>query len=100
MVGEAIEDPKSHPGAMPLLTALASSVVERGRRVAERSPAGRLDPPALLLLEDLAADAPFPQLPELLAAGPREGVHPLVLLRSGEQARSRWPGEPSLFKAP
>lgn len=100
VVGESVEDPKSHPGAVPLVTAFASYVVEHGRRVAARSPAGRLDPPALLLLEDLAAVAPLPQLPELLAAGPREGIHPLVLLRSEEQARSRWPGEPSLFKTP
>ncbi|RZD67474.1 type VI secretion protein [Streptomyces albidoflavus] len=100
VVGESVEDPKSHPGAVPLVTAFASYVVEHGRRVAARSPAGRLDPPTLLLLEDLAAVAPLPQLPGLLAAGPREGIHPLVLLRSQEQARSRWPGEPSLFKTP
>ncbi|MFF8566406.1 type VI secretion protein [Streptomyces albidoflavus] len=100
VVGESVEDPKSHPGAVPLVTAFASYVVEHGRRVAARSPAGRLDPPALLLLEDLAAVAPLPQLSELLVAGPREGLHPLVLLRSQEQARSRWPGETSLFKAP
>ncbi|MFC7469192.1 hypothetical protein ACFQVA_19070 [Actinomadura keratinilytica] len=42
----------------------------------------------------------MPQLSELLAAGPQEGIHPLVLLRSEEQARSRWPGKPSLFKTP
>ncbi|OWA09491.1 type VI secretion protein [Streptomyces sp. CS227] len=100
VVGESVEDPKSHPGAVPLVTAFASYVVEHGRRVAARSPAGRLDPPALLLLEDLAAVAPLPQLSELLAAGSQEGIHPLVLLRSEEQARSRWPGERSLFKAP
>ncbi|MGW5884128.1 type VI secretion protein [Streptomyces koyangensis] len=100
VVGESVEDPKSHPGAVPLVTAFASYVVEHGRRVAARSPAGRLDPPALLILEDLAAVAPLPQLPELLAAGPQEGIRPLVLLRSEEQARSRWPGEPSLFKTP
>ncbi|WP_195730781.1 type VI secretion protein [Streptomyces albidoflavus] len=100
VVGESVEDPKSHPGAVPLVTAFASYVVEHGRRVAARSPAGRLDPPALLLLEDLAAVAPLPQLSELLAAGPQEGIHPLVLLRSEEQARSRWPGKPSLFKTP
>ncbi|MFB8415226.1 type VI secretion protein [Streptomyces albidoflavus] len=100
VVGESVEDPKSHQGAVPLVTAFASYVVEHGRRVAARSPAGRLDPPALLVLEDLAAVAPLPQLPELLAAGPQEGIHPLVLLRSEEQARSRWPGEPSLFKTP
>ncbi|GAA2539129.1 type VI secretion protein [Streptomyces koyangensis] len=100
VVGESVEDPKSHPGAVPLVTAFVSYVVEHGRRVAARSPAGRLDPPALLILEDLAAVAPLPQLPELLAAGPQEGIRPLVLLRSEEQARSRWPGEPSLFKTP
>ncbi|MGW8947832.1 type VI secretion protein [Streptomyces koyangensis] len=100
VVGESVEDPKSHPDAVPLVTAFASYVVEHGRRVAARSPAGRLDPPALLVLEDLAAVAPLPQLPELLAAGPQEGIHPLVLLRSEEQARSRWPGEPSLFTTP
>jgi hypothetical protein len=95
VVGEPIEDPKSNPGAMPLLTALASSVVERGRRMAERSSSGRLDPPLTLVLDDVAAVAPLPQLPDLLAAGqgtgPDRGLPTLALLRSREQARSRWP---------
>lgn len=95
VVGEPIEDPKSNPGAMPLLTALASSVVERGRRMAERSSSGRLDPPLALVLDDVAAVAPLPQLPELLATGrgtgPDRGLPTLALLRSREQARSRWP---------
>ncbi|MFJ8827427.1 type IV secretory system conjugative DNA transfer family protein [Streptomyces sp. NPDC102467] len=91
VVGEAIEDPKGNPGAMPLLTALASSVVEHGRRMAERSPAGRLDPPMTLVLDDVAAVAPLPQLPELLATGAGRGLPTLALLRSREQGRSRWP---------
>ncbi|GGX48131.1 type VI secretion protein [Streptomyces fructofermentans] len=95
VVGEPIEDPKARPGAMPLLTALASSVVERGRRMAERSSSGRLDPPLTLVLDDVAAVAPLPQLPELLSAGtgtdPDRGLPTLALLRSREQARSRWP---------
>ncbi|WP_221348356.1 type VI secretion protein [Streptomyces beigongshangae] len=95
VVGEPIEDPKSNPGAMPLLTALASSVVERGRRMAERSSSGRLDPPLTLVLDDVAAVAPLPQLPDLLAAGrgtgPDRGLPTLALLRSQEQARARWP---------
>ncbi|XIG79999.1 type VI secretion protein [Streptomyces sp. SGAir0957] len=91
VVGEPIEDPKANPGAMPLLTALASSVVEHGRRMADRSPAGRLDPPMTLVLDDVAAVAPLPQLPELLTAGPDRGLPTLALLRSREQARSRWP---------
>jgi hypothetical protein len=91
LVGESIEDPRTTPGAMPLLTALASSVVERGRHMAERSSAGRLDPPMTLVLDDIAAVAPLPQLPELLASGADRGLPTLALLRSREQARARWP---------
>ncbi|MDK0521021.1 type VI secretion protein [Streptomyces sp. ML-6] len=93
VVGEPIEDPRSGPGAMPLLTALASHVVEHGRRSAARSTAGRLDPPMTLVLDDVAAVAPLPRLPELLANGQGMGLPALVLLRSREQARARWPQE-------
>ncbi|MFJ8489910.1 type IV secretory system conjugative DNA transfer family protein [Streptomyces sp. NPDC094038] len=91
VVGESIEDPRTNPGAMPLLTALVSSVVEHGRRMAERSSSGRLDPPLTLVLDDVAAVAPVPQLPDLLADGTDQGLPSLALLRSHEQARSRWP---------
>jgi TraM recognition site of TraD and TraG len=91
VVGEPVEDPRTDPGAMPLLTALVSSVVERGRRVAERSPAGRLDPPVTLVLDDVAAVAPLPQLPDLLTTGADRGLPTLALLRSREQLRARWP---------
>ncbi|MFI2379550.1 type VI secretion protein [Streptomyces sp. NPDC018964] len=91
VVGESIEDPRTSPGAMPLLTALASHVVEHGRRMAERSSSGRLDPPLTLVLDDVAAVAPLPQLPDLLATGTDLGLPTLALLRSREQARARWP---------
>ncbi|GAP49023.1 type VI secretion protein [Streptomyces azureus] len=91
VVGESIEDPRTKPGAMPLLTALVSSVVERGRRMAERSSSGRLDPPFTLVLDDIAAVAPLPQLPGLLATGADRGMPTLALLRSREQGRARWP---------
>ncbi|SCE41515.1 hypothetical protein GA0115235_118642 [Streptomyces sp. DpondAA-F4a] len=90
VVGESIEDPRHRPGAMPLLTALASHVVEHGRRMAARSPDGRLDPPMALVLDDVAAVAPLPQLPELLSSGQDRGMPALALLRSQEQARARW----------
>ncbi|MGW0776616.1 type VI secretion protein [Streptomyces sp. NPDC002835] len=90
VVGEPIEDPRTHPGAMPLLTALAADVVEHGRRMAARSSDGRLDPPMTLVLDDVAAVAPFPGLPELLATGDVLGMPALALLRSPEQARARW----------
>ncbi|MET9961127.1 type VI secretion protein [Streptomyces sp. NPDC006326] len=88
VVGEPLEDPRTHPGAMPLLTALVSSVVEHGRRMAGRSSHGRLDPPLTLVLDDIAAVAPIPQLPELLLD---ETLPLLALCRSREQARARWP---------
>lgn len=88
MVGEPIEDPRTNPGAMPLLTALTASVVEHGRRMAARSSDGRLDPPVTLVLDDIAAVAPIPQLPQLLADPP---LPMLALCRSPEQARARWP---------
>ncbi|WP_263168463.1 hypothetical protein [Streptomyces sp. SCSIO ZS0520] len=91
LVGEPIEDPRTQPGAMPLLTALASSVVEHGRGMAARSSSGRLDPPLTLVLDDVAAVAPLPQLPELLSRGPDQGLPTLALLRSREQGRARWP---------
>ncbi|MGX1270912.1 type IV secretory system conjugative DNA transfer family protein [Streptomyces phaeoluteigriseus] len=91
VLGESIEDPRARPGAMPLLTALVSSVVERGRRMAERSSSGRLDPPLTLILDDVAAVAPLAQLPDLLADGRDRGLPTLALLRSREQARTRWP---------
>ncbi|MGW2057172.1 type IV secretory system conjugative DNA transfer family protein [Streptomyces sp. NPDC001840] len=91
VVGEPIEDPRSRPGAMPLLTALTSNVVEHGRRMAARSSDGRLDPPMTLVLDDVAAVAPLPQLPELLTAGRDQGLPALVLLRSRQQGKDRWP---------
>ncbi|CQR63244.1 type IV secretory system conjugative DNA transfer family protein [Streptomyces leeuwenhoekii] len=91
VVGESIEDPRTDPGAMPLLTALVASVVEHGRRMAERSSSGRLDPPLTLVLEDVAAVAPLSHLPELLATGADRGLPTLALLRSREQGRARWP---------
>ncbi|MGW1200035.1 type VI secretion protein [Streptomyces sp. NPDC002536] len=91
VVGEAIEDPRTRPGAMPLLTALAASVVERGRGIAERSSSGRLDPPLTLVLDDVAAVAPLPCLPELLEQGEEFGLPVLALIRSQEQGRARWP---------
>lgn len=91
VVGESIEDPRTDPGAMPLLTALLSSVVEHGRRMAERSSDGRLDPPLTLVLDDIAALAPLPALPDLLETGRTRGLLTLATMRSQEQARARWP---------
>ncbi|QKW50704.1 hypothetical protein [Streptomyces buecherae] len=91
VVGESLENPRTQPGAMPLLTALVASVVEHAQQTAKRSPGGRLDPPLTLVLDDIAGVAPFPALPELMTSGPAQGLQALALMRSPEQARARWP---------
>ncbi|MEU7024929.1 type IV secretory system conjugative DNA transfer family protein [Streptomyces sp. NPDC046203] len=91
VIGEPIEDPRTHPGAMPLLTALVATVTDRARHQATRSPGPRLDPPLSLVLDDIAAVAPLPDLPTLLTEGPAQGLTALALMRSPTQARSRWP---------
>ncbi|PWI45658.1 type IV secretory system conjugative DNA transfer family protein [Streptomyces sp. ICBB 8177] len=91
VVGTPREDPRTDPGAMPLLTALVSSVVEHGRRMAEGSSPGRLDPPMTCVLDDIATIAPLPELPWLMAEGPAVGLPVLAVLRSEDQARHRWP---------
>ncbi|MFF4651876.1 type IV secretory system conjugative DNA transfer family protein [Streptomyces sp. NPDC001380] len=92
LVGRPVEAPHHQPGVMPLLTALAQDVVERGRRMAVGSSAGRLDPPLLAVLDDVGAVAPLPSLPDLVARGGAQGVPVLAVLRSPEQARARWDG--------
>ncbi len=62
--------------------------------MAERSSAGRLDPPLTLVLDDIAALAPFPALPGLLETGRAQGLLTLATMRSQEQARARWPHTP------
>ena len=81
--------------AMPLLTALVEDVVEHGRRMAVRSASGRLDPPLLCVLDRVAAVAPFPGLPDLMARGGPLGLNVVTVVRSPEQVRARW-GERAL----
>jgi len=76
--------------AVPLLTALVEDVAEHGRRMAVRSSSGRLDPPLLCVLDNVAAVAPLPGLPELMARGGPLGLDTVAVLRSTEQARARW----------
>ncbi|MCZ7417497.1 MULTISPECIES: type VI secretion protein [unclassified Streptomyces] len=91
IVGEAVEAPRRHAGVMPFVTALTSNVVEHGRRMAERSSSGRLDPPITLVLDDPAAVAPLADLPSLVNEATEVGIHAVAHLRSQDQARSWWP---------
>lgn len=91
VVGESREDPRRDPGAMPLVTALTTYVVELGRRMAARSSSGRLDPPMTVVLDTPATVAPLPTLPTLLSEGPTYGLDTHAFHRSPDQAHAWWP---------
>ncbi|MGN6331822.1 MAG: type IV secretory system conjugative DNA transfer family protein [Motilibacteraceae bacterium] len=74
----------------PLITALIEDVTEHARRLAAASPGGRLDPPLLLVLDEVANVAPLPSLPSLLSDGGGVGIPTIAVLQSLAQARARW----------
>jgi type IV secretory pathway TraG/TraD family ATPase VirD4 len=78
-------------GAMaPLLTAFTQQVFDTAETLANARPAGRLDPPLLGALDEVAAIAPIPTLPVLLADGRGRGITIVFALQSFSQAVDRW----------
>jgi type IV secretion system protein VirD4 len=80
----------SQMSVAPLISALIEDIVETARRMAARSPGGRLDPPLCLLLDEAANIAPIPSLPSLLSDGGGSGITTVAVLQSLAQARARW----------
>jgi type IV secretion system protein VirD4 len=74
----------------PLITAMIEDIVETGRALAATSPQGRLDPPLLLMVDEVANIAPLPSLPSLLSDGGGVGIPTVAVFQSLGQARSRW----------
>ena len=74
----------------PLVAAFVEDITETARGVAARSPGGRLDPPLLLALDEIANLTPIPSLPQLMAEGGGTGITTLAVLQSLGQARHRW----------
>jgi type IV secretory pathway TraG/TraD family ATPase VirD4 len=77
------------------LGALVEDVTETARRLAARSPGGRLDPPLSLVLDEIANLSPLPSLPSLMADGGGNGVCTTVVLQSLAQARAKWGEQPA-----
>jgi len=84
----------ARPGghAVPLVTALVSAVVEAARQEARRALAwgGRLDPPLMLLLDEVTKVCPLPQMPELVTDCASQGIVPIYSLQSLEQGEEAW----------
>ena len=84
----------ARPGghAIPLVTSLVSAVVEAGRQEARRAvtTGGRLDPPLLLLLDEVCKVCPLPQLPELVTDCASQGIVVVYALQSLEDGLTTW----------
>jgi hypothetical protein len=76
--------------AMPLLSALVDDAVQRTWNTCTRTGDTGPAPAPVFVLDDIAAVAPFPTLPQLMAHGGAQGLRAVTLLRSPEQARARW----------
>ncbi len=73
-----------------LIASFVEDITETARAMAARVPQGRLDPPLLLALDEIANLTPLPSLPNLMAEGGGRGITTLVVLQSLAQAREKW----------
>jgi len=74
----------------PLVAAFIEDLVETARHLAAASPGARLDPPALVALDEIGNLSPLPSLPVLMAEGGGTGITTMPVLQSLSQARDRW----------
>ena len=75
-----------------LITALVSAVVEAARQEARHAVvrAGRMDPPLLMLLDEVAKVCPLPEMPELVTDSASQGIVPVYALQSLEDGEWAW----------
>jgi type IV secretion system protein VirD4 len=73
-----------------LVAAFIEDLVETARHMAAASPGARLDPPVLIVLDEIGNLSPLPSLPTLMAEGGGTGITTMPVLQSLSQARDRW----------
>jgi type IV secretion system protein VirD4 len=74
----------------PVMSAFADDLIETAKSIADTLPGGRLDPPLMLALDEVANIVPLPQLPALMSYAGGTGIFITAVLQSMAQARSRW----------
>jgi type IV secretion system protein VirD4 len=74
----------------PLIAALLDGLCARAIDLAISTPAGRLERPLLLALDEVANIAPIRSLPRLLSEGIQQGIVPVLGVQDMSQARARW----------
>ena len=80
---------RPHASVAPLLAAMTAHIFETAKRIAADLPGGRLDPPLLLALDEVALITPVPLDRWLADAGGR-GVHIVWACQSPSQLAQRW----------
>jgi len=73
----------------PLMAGLVDSIAQRAAELAARQ-GGRLDPPLLLALDEIANIAPLQSLPSLVSEGGGRGIVTMWATQSLAQLRSRY----------
>ena len=74
----------------PLIAAVLDGLCARAIDLAVTLPAGRLERPLLLALDEVANIAPIRSLPRLLSEGIQQGIVPVLGVQDMSQARARW----------
>ncbi|MBA3905905.1 MAG: type IV secretory system conjugative DNA transfer family protein [Pseudonocardiales bacterium] len=78
-----------HGSLAPLFTALTGHLFEQAKSLASHRPAGRLDPPVLLALDEAALICPVP-LERWTSDGGGRGIPIVITVQSPSQLRDRW----------
>lgn len=70
-----------------------AEVRDAARALAAESSFGKLDPPVTFVLDEVANITPWDGLPQLDTAGTGDGIWPIQIFQSREQARAAFKGE-------
>ncbi len=72
----------------PVIVVLITEIIEAAKQIASKY--GRMDPPLLLALDEVANIAPIPNLAEIYSVAGGSGITMLSILQTTAQAKKRW----------
>lgn len=77
-------------GAGAFTAMFLTQVRDAARRAASGMPAGRVQPPVAFVLDEIANIEPWNELPQLFTAGTGEGIWPIAVFQSRQQAQDAY----------
>lgn len=81
---------KGPAGVGGFVSMFLSDLLAEARRIAASRPYGRLEPYAMLVLDEIANIDPWPLLPNAVTAGSGDGIETWVFFQSRSQARAAY----------